>query len=116
MTWTKNYNGPKTITITKVIRFFKNLDWLVQTNGVQTFQLEILIYRKDDWYLYHLEDDVHQLNSYSMRSPTDITPYFLFELLGQGKKTKLPVSSYFDIYGWGVILGEVRVNERPIGL
>ena len=23
---------------------------------------------------------------------------------GQGKKTKLPVSSYFHLYGWGVIL------------
>ncbi len=25
-------------------------------------------------------------------------------LLGQGKKTKFPVSSYFHLYGWGVIL------------
>ncbi len=25
--------------------------------------------------------------------------------LGQGKKTKFPVTSYYHIYGWGVILG-----------
>ncbi len=34
----------------------------------------------------------------------------------EGKKTKLPVSSYFHIYGWGVIVGKVRVNEYPAGL
>ncbi len=33
--------------------------------------------------------------------------------LGQRKKTKLLVSSYFHIYVWGVILGQVRVNEPP---
>ncbi len=32
-------------------------------------------------------------------------PACLKKNLGQGKKTKFPVSSYYHIYGWGVILG-----------
>ena len=27
------------------------------------------------------------------------------EFVGQGKKTKFPISSYYHIYEWGVILG-----------
>ncbi len=36
---------------------------------------------------------------------------FYKKCLDQGKKTKLPDSSYFHIYGWGVILGSVRLGK-----
>ncbi len=40
------------------------------------------------------------------------TLILLYEIsTGQGKKTKLPVSLYFHIYGWGVNLGWVRLGK-----
>ena len=36
--------------------------------------------------------------------------------MGQGKNPKFPVSLYFHIYVWWVILGYVKVNKCPVGL
>ena len=59
---------------------------------------------------YKLNDSL-KFNFFGRKYPPPFT-FYKRKKRGQGKNSKMPVSSYFHIYGIGLgILGYVRVNE-----